>query len=148
MRIWLAGEGPTELGDWGNHPANRSTPAALGLLEALLRQVRAEGWEVHGGIRWKDIIKVGVGAHRRAETRNVLGAALDALENGCDALVFVRDRDRDTAREATIERGVLEAKRELKLGVAGCLAVEAVEAWVLALRGEQWSEMHPARSRR
>ena len=44
-RVLLAGEGKHELGGWAGHPSYRNR-AKQGVLEALLRQVAADGWEI------------------------------------------------------------------------------------------------------
>ena len=53
MNVLLAGEGPDELGQWAEHPSYREDPPRLGILEALLRRVRDDGWRVRDGVRWK-----------------------------------------------------------------------------------------------
>ena len=81
MKVFLVGEGPNELGSWGRHPSYRSAPTP-GALEALLRRMCADGWEIGGATLWKDIRKYRSGTPESAETRHVLGAALDAVERG------------------------------------------------------------------
>jgi hypothetical protein len=73
---------------------------------------------------------------------NVNGLVLRARERGCHAVVFIRDRDRDRRREKMIEAAVRGA---LKLfdqppRVIGGVAVENLEAWLLALKGVPQTE--------
>jgi hypothetical protein len=139
MKIYLAGEGVHELGDWFHHPGLRRGKDDPGLIESLLFKLRLHH-EVVGATVWKSIRKFRPGDHRPAETRNVLGAVLDADEAGAEALIFVRDRDSDPGREAAIERGIDEAPADIT--VAGGVAAQEIEAWVLALLQERGSESH------
>jgi hypothetical protein len=86
LKLLLAGEGMNELGGWDVAPPWRRHPPDPGVLEALLRRIEPEGWEIVDAVRWKDIRKFKVGGHREAETRNVLGLALMAREKGYDVL--------------------------------------------------------------
>jgi hypothetical protein len=138
-RVFLAGEGTNEIGSWGRHPSYRHT-AETGALEALLKKSVETGWEICGGLFWKEIRKFRAGDHRSAETRNVLGAALRAREAGADALIFSRDRDRVPTRERDIEDGVGAASKEIGIGIAGGTAIEDLDAWVLACLGITNSE--------
>jgi len=136
VKIFLAGEGRTDLGDWAREPQFRSVPPVQGCVEALLRNIAPAGWSIEGAVKWKDIHKYQSGIHRRPETRNVLGAALRARQAGCEALVFVRDRDGDPDRADDIEAGLREAASIVATTrVAGGVAIRDIEAWVLACRG-------------
>lgn len=53
----------------------------------------------------------------------------------------MRDRDRDTDRERYAENGVV-ASEGLGVTVAGGIAIEELEAWILAIKGESGSEGH------
>lgn len=136
----LAGEGSDDLGRWGKHPAYAEEGPG-GVIEALLLRIRATGWSVAEGVRWKTIRKYRAGAHASAEARNVVGLALRARDLRCDAVAFVRDRDGDRDRERDLENGI-ERARELfpALRIAGGVAIEEIEAWLLAIRGERGSE--------
>jgi hypothetical protein len=142
MKIFLAGEGPSELGDWSRLPQYRSSPPRRGVIEALLLRIRPQGWEIVGATCWKDILKFKAGGHASAEERDVLGAALQAVEKGCQVLAFTRDRDGDVQRGKDVERGVAKATEHhgSALSVAGGVAVEALESWILSLKGEQNTE--------
>lgn len=142
-RAFLAGEGKTELGGRAGHPSFQD-PRKAGVLEALLRKVRPTGVEIVGAIEWKDIrkfvaYKPGEKQNRRPELQDVVRAAHRAFEEEA-ALVFSRDRDRDRQREKDIEDGIEEA---LRCGwkVAGAVAVEEIEAWILACEGRAGSEV-------
>jgi ABC-type sugar transport system substrate-binding protein len=63
-----------------------------------------------------------------------------AREAGADVVVFTRDRDHDRAQQ--IEAGIRDAETEPRPKIVGATAIEAIEAWVLALRGEHESESH------
>jgi hypothetical protein len=141
MKVYLAGEGVHELGDWFHHPGHRRGTDKPGLIESLLFKLGLQH-EVVGATLWKSIRKFRPGDHRPAETRNVLGAVLDADEAGAEALIFVRDRDSDLDREAAIEQGIQEAPAIAEIEVAGGVAAQEIEAWILALLHERGSESH------
>lgn len=141
MKIWLGGEGPTELGGWFSEPPYRD-PAKIGVLEALLRRIRKDGWSIEGATRWTKIRKFKAGDHRSKEQRNVLGLVLQAKEAGCDAVAFTRDRDRDPEREASINEAISEANDAAEIEIIGGVAVEEIEGWILALKGQRKSEAH------
>lgn len=141
MKVFLGGEGPDDLGDWYNEPQYRSRPPVTGVVEALLGRVAAVPFTVIGSRVWKRIRKFQVGRPLDAETRNVLGLMIEAGEVGADVLVFVRDQDGDEDRGKAINEG-LRRIREGGEGasVVGGVAVQELEAWLLALLGERRSE--------
>jgi hypothetical protein len=136
MKIFIAGEGSDDIGDWGGERAYLPETPRGGVVEALLQKVRAQGWRVIGGCPWKRIPKyaVGRGLHGR-EKRNVLGVCDAAAEAGCDCVAFVRDRDREVEREQAIEAAI-EHAREVGLikAIIGGLAIEKTEAWMRTAR--------------
>ena len=141
VRLFFAGEGPDELGDWANGPAyrpSRDEPGGGGVLHALVG--RYARYETVAAIKWKAIRKFRAGDHAKPESRNVMGLALQADERECDALVFVRDRDGDTEREKDIEHGIERASREFPVRIVGGTANEELEAWILAMLGTRKSE--------
>jgi hypothetical protein len=138
----IAGEGPNELGDWCNEVAyqpragDRSkAPRRTGVLEALLKQVRPDGWRIEGGIPWKKIRKLKAGNHRGAEARNVLGLINEAQERNFDVVAFARDRDGDTDRERDFLDGIRDAEKlfEQPPAIIGGMAIERLESWVAAV---------------
>lgn len=141
-RVFLAGEGRTELGDWQNEPQYRANPPELGVLEALLlRRVGGGAFAVQEAIRWTKIPLYKAGDRRSPESRRIRGLAVRADEGGCDVLVFSRDRDGDEEREERVEQGIAEAvEQHANLAIAGGVAVEMIEAWLLALLRERKSE--------
>ncbi|HEY2027664.1 MAG TPA: hypothetical protein VGH20_00515 [Myxococcales bacterium] len=139
-QIFLAGEGRTELGGWSFARPYRSPTPEIAVLEALLRRVVPSGWVIKDAIVWKDIPKAKPGDFRKPETRNVLGAALKARESHCDVLVFSRDRDRGEAREHAIEAAIKEISANQTMKVAGGVAIEEIESWVLSCRGHAGAE--------
>lgn len=143
MKVFLSGEGPDDLGDWF-HPAQyRSHPPVAGILEALLRRVATVDFSIVGAQAWKRIRKFRTNSRMRAETQNVLGLMLEADETGADVLVFVRDQDGYADRQADVEEGIRLARRgEYDAAVVGGVAVQEIEAWILAMLGERRSERH------
>lgn len=141
VRVWLGGEGPSELGtraDGGDEP---------GVIEALLRKLEPAGWVVDGAQRWKYIRKYRAGFAARGgenheDIHNVLGLALKASEGeGCEVLAFTRDADADDRRAAAIARGIELATEQFPmLVIVGGVARPAIEGWVLALVGVRDSD--------
>ena len=143
MNILICGEGVTELGDWLPSRAHRPEGARKGLIEALLRQAGLTGWEVRAALYWSKARKFRAGQFRSPDHRALLGLLQDAVENECEAVVFVRDRDGDVERERAIERAVTEGPSIVpEVALAGCVAVEEIEAWLLACKGQRGSESH------
>jgi hypothetical protein len=142
IRVFLGGEGPNELGGWFAEPEFRGESPRVGVLEALLRRVRADGWDVVGAVRWMKIRKYRAGGHADDEQRNVLGLALMASEHRADIIAFSRDSDGDRGREASVEAGIAAVGEKFPDGprVAGGVAVQTVEAWILALAGRSRTE--------
>jgi len=141
IRILFAGEGSDELGAWGNHAAYRPSwgePGERGVLHALVRRFAEH--ETVGAERWKSVRKFRAGDHAKPEERTIMGLALLADEHECDALVFVRDRDRDEDRERDIERGIARASETFGVKIVGGTANEELEAWILAMLGTPQSE--------
>lgn len=140
IRVMLAGEGRNELGDWADHPSYRS--GRTGVLEALARKVRAEGWTVTEGVAWRQLRKFVAGARGDGDRKNVERLLLRARELGCDVVVFSRDTDGQAERRADVERAI-EAHERGPLPtprVAGGVAEPKLEAWILALAGAAHSE--------
>ncbi len=140
VKVWLGGEGPSELGtraDGGDEP---------GVIEALLLKVEPTGWIVDGALRWKHIRKYRAGHAARGgdnheDLHNVLGLALIAWEAGCEVLGFARDVDADNRRADAVVRGsALASERFPMLVVIGGVARPAIEGWVLALLGVRDSD--------
>lgn len=142
MRVFLAGEGKAELGDWAKHPSYHSSPPESGLIEALLHRVQKDGWEVGGAVCWKNIPKYRA-AHSRhpAEVANVLGLVMKARAACCNVVAFSRDRDRDQQRAQDVQAGIARA-REIPdcPAIIGGMAVEALESWVASLQGQRKAE--------
>jgi hypothetical protein len=144
IRVFLAGEGSSELGSRSGHEAYQ-TDDRPGVLQCLLRTVAPDGWEIAGAIQWKNIRKLKVNAPDAGDARNVHAAALHARERAASVLAFTRDRDRKPERERDIERAIGVVETGDALRVAGGVAIENIEAWLLALAGEAGSESvrHP-----
>jgi hypothetical protein len=141
--VFLSGEGTDDLGDWCNDFQNRSKPPKMGFIEALLRKVSRVDFTIVNARVWKQIRKFQAGKHAHPETRNVLGLVNEAEEMRCDVLVFVRDQDGDEARRTDIEEGIrLAYERGFAPALVGGVAIQEIEAWVLALLGERKSERH------
>ncbi len=144
IKVFLAGEGPTELGGWSRESMYRESTPSIGILEALLRKIRPTGWSIVEATCWKNIRKYQARPKMPAEIRNVLGVVLQAKEAGAEILAFTRDRDRDEAREAEIDEGIARAAGLFDPcpAIVGGVAIEAIEAWTLALHGERAGHRH------
>lgn len=144
IRVFLAGEGPNDIGDWQRHRSYREEPPRPGVIEVLLRKVRAEGWEVSDGVAWQGIRKYRARPPIPAEAQNVLGAALKAKESGCHVLAFTRDRDgvKFKQRELDVEQGIVQVPQQIAdcPKIAGGMAIEKLESWLVALSGTKGSE--------
>lgn len=139
VQVFLGGEGANELGGWSG-PASYRDPGALGAVEALLRRVEAEGWEVCGALEWRRIRKFTVGGRGiHADTKNVMALTLHAKEARADAVTFMRDRDGDEGRVEAIRRGIERAKTDFPDAppVIGGVAVPKLEGWIAAMLGER-----------
>ena len=106
MKVFLAGEGPDELGDWYRPPQYRARPPASGIIEALLHKIGVSDFDIADARIWKTIKKYRFKPPVRGEVQNVLGLANEADEAGAEVLVFVRDQDGYTDREEDIDEGI------------------------------------------
>lgn len=141
--MFLSGEGSDDLGGWYDEPRYRSDPPRMGVIEALLRNVSKVDFTIVDARVWKRIRKFRAGNHAQPETRNVLGLMNEAEEARCDVLVFVRDQDGDDDRRASIEAGIrIACDGRFTPALVGGVAIQEIEAWVLALRGERNAESH------
>lgn len=132
VKVWLAGEGPSEIGDRDIGGERR------GVLEALLVRVEPAGWIVDRATLWKKIRKFEAGAALRGagDDRSVQRLVLFASEAGCEVVAFSRDRDSDPDRTATLERGIAAARQAYpEVGIIGGIAAPCIEGWILALAG-------------
>lgn len=138
IRLLLAGEGPDEIGLPAKNLSEGERPSGGGVIEALLAKVRPAGWQVTATVQWKDVHKLRPNVPGSGDARTVQVLAMTAREQGCNALVFLRDRDRSIARE----REIAEAVRTLgeRPLVACGVPVEMLESWLLALEGETGAE--------
>ena len=148
IHVFLAGEGPNELGAFGKEESfqpssDKERRKSPGVLEALLRHVQEDGWEVTGGVRWKDIRKLQVGVGKKGEEASVHRAFLHAQKRGCHVLVFTRDRDKPKYKHRVDE---IEAAIASLDGdgdgpaIIGGVAIEKLESWLVALAGIAGSE--------
>lgn len=150
IRILLAGEGRNELGGWAAEAQYRAEPPAWGVLEALLRTVRVDGWEIADAVIWSKIRKYQARGGKNnelrgsgAEERAVRSLALQAWERRFEAVVFCRDTDGRPERARAIEAGIEQASRERPdVGIVGAPAVPTIEGWILAMLGEANTEAH------
>jgi hypothetical protein len=142
VKVFLAGEGKTELGRYALSKEYAEGSVEVGVLEALLRR-HSNNLEVIGAELWKSKLpklKVGRGMSG-AETKTVRGLALLAEEAGAQVLVFTRDRDGDEERERDVVAGLAIARRENpSLRIVGGVAIEMIECWMLALRGDHHAQ--------
>ena len=147
MKVFLGGEGPNELGGWATEPVHRDSRPWPGVLEALLIRVDPHAFEVINGVTWKQIRKFRAGGALRGcggDCRNVLGLALRAREADADVVCFARDRDGDNQREADFNEGLRQISEKFASvpAVIGGMAIEMLEAWILALCNVSNSESH------
>ncbi len=138
-RVFLVGEGPNELGGWAKEP-QYVDPDEVGVLQALLEGVAPGAFEVVAARPWS----AGGRSFRRggattAEARRVAAWFLDAQEKHCDLLVYVR-------AESHAQGRAKGAADHPTVDVVGGLAIQAIEGWLLALRGEPKSERVKARA--
>lgn len=143
IRVIIAGEGRNELGGYADEPAFRHAKPEVGVIEAMLRQVRPDGWCIVDAIPWKKSPKLQVGIAGKGEELNVQRAYYHAKKRGCEVLAFSRDRDRAkfAHRETEIEKAI-QAITEANDGPAlvGGVAIEKLESWVAAIAGVHRSE--------
>lgn len=141
IRVVLAGEGKNELGRFAVEVAFRGDTPAPGVLEALLRKVRPDGWRVVDAIPWKKTPKLQVGIGGKGERLNVERAYHHAKKRGCDVLVFTRDRDKAkfTHRHDDIEQAIAGLDGTGP-AIVGGVAIEKLESWLAAIAGIEGSE--------
>ena len=141
-KVFLAGEGSNELGGWHNETMHRGEFPYPGILETLLKMIKADGWVIVGAKLWTKIRKFRAGDHRSPEERNVLGVCLEAKEKGCDVIALCRDSDGHTERVADIQKGIESAmsRWSAQMGIIGGCAVPCIEGWVLAILGNRHTE--------
>ena len=148
IKVFLAGEGPNELGDFGKEESFQPTSDKErrnrpGVLEALLRHVQPEGWQVIGGIRWKNIRKLTVGAGKKGEEDSVHRAHFHANKRGCQVLAFARDRDKPKyahrVKDIDAAIKVLDAAGDGP-AIIGGVPIEKLESWLVAIAGVRGSE--------
>jgi hypothetical protein len=151
VKVFLSGEGANELGSRAGHPAYQSDERP-GVLHSLLSRVQPTGWVVGHACDWKNIRKYrvrGTGA-THDDTHNVLAAALDAKERGCEVLAFSRDVDSNPERREAIAKGIRLVPSVISSAppeVIGGVAVPTLEGWILALLGERATEeLSPTRA--
>lgn len=143
IRVIIAGEGRNELGGFATEAAFRKDEPETGVIEALLRQVRPDGWQVVDAIPWKKAPKLQVGIAGKGEALNVQRAYHHAKKRGCEILAFIRDRDgvKFARRETDIERAIVSiAETNEGPALVGGVAIEKIESWVAAIAGAPQSE--------
>lgn len=145
-RVWLGGEGPTELGGLAGHPSYHD-PNDHGVLQTLVLTLNPNA-EICGATVWSKIHKYASGAARASsrarqepvESLAVRRLCLTAEEAGADVVVFARDRDAFAERDEQIEAGMLAVRAEARVRVGGGMAVRAIEAWTLLVLGDARGE--------
>lgn len=147
-KVWLGGEGPTELGGLAGHPSFRD-PTDHGVLQTLVLLLQPDA-AIHGATVWSKIHKYASGAALTSRAKNealeslaVRRLCLMAEEAGADVVVFARDRDAFDERDQQIADGI-DAARAGGSGVrvGGGVAVRAIEAWALLVLGDPNAEQH------
>jgi hypothetical protein len=136
VRVFLGGEGNTELGD-ERGSLHYPSSGQEGVVVALARRQVPDGWEVCGAQRWKDIRKLRAHGLSRPEMQNVAGLALEASEAKADVLCFLRDDDADEDRAKQILEAIASVQpRHPELCIIGGIPRRNLEAWILAIAGE------------
>ena len=140
VQVHLGGEGRNELGSRSGHPGYQSG-ADPGVIEILLRRVQTDGWEVTGATQWCRIVKFRAEGPTPNEERNVLGLVLEAKRANAQILAFVWDSDGDALRPKTVAAAIEKAETDFpEVAIIGATAIPALEAWVLAMLGDQGTE--------
>ncbi|MGH7293693.1 MAG: hypothetical protein ACRELB_02115 [Polyangiaceae bacterium] len=148
MRILLAGEGKTELGEWSKEAPHRDDPGEKGVLAALLERILGAPPEIAYAVKWSRIRKYRAGGRATAEERNVLGLGLVARRERCEAVVFSRDRDGDQERQRDLEEGLTRAREAFaEIGFVGGVAIENIEGWLLVLCGRDGERVPRSRTK-
>lgn len=142
LKVFLGGEGNNDIGTRWYRPMGDQP----GVIEVLLRKVRATGWHVAGARSWQSIRKYraggALGKADREDAHNVLGLVLHGYEEACEMLAFVRDHDGDDVREREIRR-VLDGiaafgfakEYHYELAIVGGVPRPKLEGWMLCLLG-------------
>jgi hypothetical protein len=141
IRVYLAGEGRSELGRFCDRPPYFDPNGAEGVLEALMKTLEAREWQVVAGTTWRHVPIFRVGGIHDAEAHRVCGHVQRALENNCSVLIFSRDRDGHGSMDDRIDAALsLCEHRFPALKVAGGLAKQKIEAWILLILGDRRAE--------
>jgi len=140
VKVWLGGEGPSEIGDRDLVGGER-----VGALEALLRKVEPSGWTLEGATRWSRIRKFrvseAIGRDNHGDIHSIAGLAQVAFEAGCEVVAFSRDVDADEHRADAIADGIAHARAKVPMvAIIGGPAIPALEGWILALLGVRDTE--------
>ena len=136
MNVYVAGEGPHEIGKWAENPERRgSSKRGDGVLAALFRKVHLDEIQVIDGKKWSLAPKYRAGAHATADQRCLRQLAHLAEEAGAEVFLWSRDLDKIERREDELltELGALREKYADDLFVVGGVAVRCLEAWIAGL---------------
>lgn len=142
MKLYVAGEGPNELGGLAGDPAWRDErPGAIHALIDLAVPEASKG--VVDGIVWRRIRKyvASTGEPSSKEEQHVHRLALMAHEAGCDGVAFLRDTDGDTGRVSSIRRATEDVRRRYPdLQIWAGTPNQMLEAWIAACVGARRTE--------
>ena len=140
LGVFLGGEGRNELGSRVGHPSYQSDDYP-GVIEALLRRIRREGWAVIGAVQWCHITKLRARGPTPKEEQNVLGLVLEAKRADAEILAFIRDADADAERCGSIDVAMNRAEEMFsELHIIGGAAYPVLEAWLLAMMDHHRTE--------
>jgi hypothetical protein len=139
-RVFVGGEGASELGGWAREAAYRGDSPEPGVLESLARKVADGDWVVVDAVCWKNIRKYQVGRADHNDVDNVLGVVLAAEEAGCEVVIFSRDDDGDPNTARAIVEGIARAVEAFDVDIVGAACRPCVEGWVLAIGGRPGTE--------
>lgn len=142
MRVFLAGEGPNELGGWAKEPGYRVSPVEPGVLTTLVERVAGSPANVVGCAVWKSLRKYRAGQRgvpaTDGDVRSLRAAQLQAKEARATVLVALRDTDGQTDREAALRTAASTPPTALRT-VVGTPHLK-LEAWILACAGTRKAE--------
>lgn len=144
MKIFVAGEGPTDVGDLAKDPAFRERRPREGFVQPVIRNLRPNDTVRFDGRKVMVLSREGFTELKAGLAKQASGAYRLAKTLGCDAVVVIHDVDRTQGKPVSQlerERRTAEVRRTIQDGFAsvedGSLATgigtpcRCIEAWAL-----------------
>lgn len=146
MKVLVVGEGPSDVGsDGGSADGTSSGGGAIGVF--VQRLIGGDEPAEVLGIRWRNLARYSKRGATGFEAKVAAAMLVSKKRYGCDAVVCVADRDRETERLGAMERGRLRGESSVPGHPTVCgLAVESSEAWALGDPGALAAELGVARA--